>query len=132
MRSSVLVKLIEDEYDSLVTKIPESQLNRNWHDEVFTSIGPEECVVKFKDWLKYVLKSASLSAGEYKIEPEDVLLHAASSNSSEQPQRPLHPSILKALSLYSTKELEELLGFSRTAKLLKLFSGYRQADGSFL
>lgn len=131
MRSSILVKLIEDEYNSLITKIPESELNRNWHNEVFSTVGPEENVIRFKDWLKYVLKSASLSVGEYVIEPEDVLMHAASTYSSDPPHRPLHPSIIKALSLYSTNELEELLGFSRTARLVKLFSGYRQAYGNF-
>ncbi len=124
MKSGILIRLIEDEYESLASTVPEDDLFRPAYRNLFSGSGRDEDVARFKAWLKYVMKSSELGTQDLRIKPEEVIMYAVSKVSPEEPDEPMHPLLVKTLALHTPEELEELLGWEQRDKVLGLLKSY--------
>lgn len=109
MYGSAFVKLVEDEYKSLLR-------NSNYIKAVEpfrTGELPEHIcseVQRFRNWLTLAVRTTEVSVGGREVDAADILIHAASSTKPGNSDELIHNELKNALTLFKKDDFEAIFG----------------------
>lgn len=112
MYATTFVRIVEEEY----SKIFNDAQNLKRMEGFDLSTKPSficEKVQKFRSWLTIAIRCAELVHNGAGIKPEDALIDAASARYENSAGKPMHPSILSALSLFDKAQFDGIFGETR-------------------
>lgn len=99
MHISNFIRLVEEEYDKVVVKSRDLMMSKTPH----MLEKPEyicDQVQKFRSWLIMAMRTLDVWDDFGRITPEDAIVHAATSYSSNVPDKPMHPKMVSMISLF--------------------------------
>lgn len=119
MDSSVFVRTVESEYRAVVSQTRVSGgISTSFAGSV--SINRRDAVERFKKWFVGVLRNSEITCDGVRLSAEDAIVHSATKLSAVPPYKPLHPTLINIMMLFTRQEVEEIFGTSRRIALEKL------------
>ncbi len=109
MEGHIFVGLIEDWIQGLAKRIKGDERPESVSTDAFDAFLQPEDIQRFKSWLSLALRITDTWTDGVSVFPEDVVVRSAVKRS--------HPKLLKALSMFTDKELLDLFGQERANQI---------------
>ncbi|AKA47942.1 hypothetical protein IX51_01265 [uncultured archaeon] len=116
MEISAFLKIVENEYMEALRKFNSKWEKNGKSPPSFVDSADYGDLNQFKQWFAYALEVTEINSSE-PTTPEEIIYRAALHKSSINPEKPVYPRIISALSLFQVEELAKMFGRERADEL---------------